>query len=76
MKKIENGVNYSKSIFIARNGEVDTKVDLSYVYNLNTISSLLTDNNFNVTYVYSDFAKNSYIPGHSERMLIVGSKLE
>jgi SAM-dependent methyltransferase len=73
---IENDINTLKTIFIKRDGSEDqVKIDISKVYSLDQLSTLLTNNGFVVEEVFATFDEQPFLAGESERLLIVAKKV-
>jgi len=73
-KKIIDNVNHSKSIFIARDGSTDVKIDLSYVYSQEVLTKLIESSGFVVEGVFSNFRQAPYLPETSERLVVLAKK--
>lgn len=73
--RISDGINITETIFIKRDGGAESiKVELSKVYGLADLESLLGDNGFRVSEVYSGFEVQPYQEKLSERLLVVAVK--
>ena len=73
-KNIIDNVNHSKSIFIARDGSIDIKIDLSYVYSKEALTKLMESSGFVVEGVFSNFRQAPYLPETSERLVVLAKK--
>ena len=72
---IENDINTLKTIFIKRDGsEEQIKIDISKVYSLDQLSTLLISNGFVVEEVFATFEEDPFLPNESERLLVVAKK--
>ncbi len=72
--KITGGVNRSESIFIKRDGSESKKTELSKVYSLEQLSTMLLQQGFAVEEVFATFDKQVFIGESSERLMVVAKK--
>lgn len=73
--RVIDGNNHSESIFIKRDGSETTKTDISKVYSLEDISTMLSAAGFKVDGVYAAFDGTAFDATNSERLLVIAKKI-
>ena len=71
----EENIIKNKKIYLLRNSfDEEIHIELSFVYTIESIKELLSNNRFVVKKIYSDFDENAYDEDVSERLVILATK--
>ncbi len=65
----------SESIYISREGQEKSKIELSYVYNVDSLSRLLSESRFKVKGIYCNFNSSPFIQEDSPCLIVIARKL-
>lgn len=71
---IETNILKSEAKYIRKDGKEKSKIELSYVYDVDTVASLLSEHNFDIVNLSSDFVETRYNENDSSKFVITAKK--
>lgn len=72
--RIDDEINRSETIWLKRDGSESRKVEYCKVYSLDALTRLLSECGLKVEEVAATFTGDAFVPGESDRMVVVGRK--